>query len=69
MRCGWVVVLLVFLAGCGGARKAVRLEVGQGRTVLHVPRGDPAAVELDEDVFKEAVATLGQEARTSARPL
>jgi hypothetical protein len=69
MRCGWVVLWLVLLAGCGGARKAVRLETGQGPSGRYVPRMGHAPVELGADAFEEVAATLGQEVRPSRRPL
>ncbi|MFY2558191.1 AHH domain-containing protein [Corallococcus terminator] len=61
-------LLLVGLTGCASGR-VVRLETGQGPPVIFTPHGGEAGpVELERREFKEAVARLAREIRTSANP-
>lgn len=62
-------LLLVMLAGCSSATRAVRLDTGWGKPINFTPRfGDAGPVELDEDDFEEAVAKLGRDVPRSAQP-
>ncbi len=62
-------LLLVMLAGCSSATRAVRLDTGWGHPITFTPRaGDTELVELDEDDFEEAVAKLGRDVPRSAQP-
>lgn len=67
----WLFLLMwVVLPGCSGTTKVVRLDMGRGSPVVHVPRSGRAAqpVELDEGEVKEAVARLARTLRPSQRP-
>ncbi len=62
-------LLLVMLAGCSSATRAVRLDTGWGKPIIFTPRSGAAEpVELDEDDFKEAVTKLGRDVPQSAQP-
>ncbi|WP_346728592.1 hypothetical protein [Corallococcus exiguus] len=64
----WAVVVLLVLLGTGcSATRGVRLKTGQGAPVVHVPRAEVEPVELDGDVFTEAVRTLAEDAPVSPR--
>ncbi|NTX02487.1 AHH domain-containing protein [Myxococcus sp. CA040A] len=61
-------LLLVGLTGCASGR-LVRLETGQGPSVVFTPHsGDAGPVELERREFKEAVARLAREIRPSVNP-
>jgi hypothetical protein len=61
-------LLLVPLVGCSTAARTVRLDTGEGRPIVHVPRGDVALVELNEGEFQVAVVDLARSKRPPARP-
>ncbi|RKG99749.1 AHH domain-containing protein [Corallococcus carmarthensis] len=62
-------LLLVMLAGCSSATRAVRLDTGRGKPITFTSRaGDARPVELDEDDFEETVAKLGQDVLRSTEP-
>jgi hypothetical protein len=66
----WAVLLLfLFLVGCSGPTKLVRLDTGKGDPIIHVPRRHVEPVDLDEDAFKAAVAEHILTVRPDARPL
>lgn len=67
---GWLPLLLVvLLSGCGGARRVVRLDTGQGAPRVYTPRtADAEPVEVDEDDFKEAVSALARDVRPPSLP-
>jgi hypothetical protein len=64
-------VLLLFgcLVGCSSPAKVVRLDTGQGKPLVHVPRRDVEPVALDDDEFHEAVAKHARTVPTSEQPL
>jgi hypothetical protein len=65
----WVPLCLVLLAGCSGVSKNVRLDTGQGRPIVFMPRtANAGPIALDEDDFEQAVSGLARQVRLSARP-
>ncbi|KFE63729.1 hypothetical protein [Hyalangium minutum] len=65
----WAVVLLfASLVGCTPT-KVVRLDTGQGRPIIHVPRRDLGPVEVSQEKFKEAVAEHSPSVPAVERPL
>ena len=62
-------LLLVALAGCGAASRAVRLETGEGKVLVVTPRGGEPPVQLREGEFKASLAELVREVRPAAHPL
>ncbi|NVJ21871.1 AHH domain-containing protein [Myxococcus sp. AM011] len=66
---GLLPLLLLMVVGCGGASRTVRLETVSGEPITFTPRPhDVAVVELDEDDFTKAIASLGRDVRRSAQP-
>lgn len=66
---GSILLLLMMLAGCGGATKSVRLHTGRGEPIILTPRsGNDAPVELDDEDFVEALEALARSMRPSTRP-
>jgi hypothetical protein len=64
-----VVLLLMLVTGCGGASRVVRLDTGQGESIVLIPRSaDAKPVELGEDDFQKAASKLARDVRTPARP-
>jgi hypothetical protein len=53
MKLGWTAALLVLLAGCAPASRAVRLDTGQADTLLFTPRSGAAPVTLNGEAFKD----------------
>nr|WP_239014069.1 hypothetical protein [Archangium violaceum] len=68
MKLGWTAALLVLLAGCGTASRAVLLDTGQADTLVFTPRTGARPVNLNGDEFKEAVAKRAWEVQPSTRP-
>ncbi|WP_426754825.1 AHH domain-containing protein [Myxococcus sp. Y35] len=72
MRAHAVIWLALALAvtGCSTTR-VVRLDMGDGPPVVHMPFTETGAgpVELDEDEFEEAVVVLARDIRPFANPL
>ena len=64
-----VVLVLVALAGCSTAARTVRLDIGQGTPLVHIPRGGDEPVELKKDEFERALGELARDVRPSSRPL
>ncbi len=65
----WAIVLLfASLAGCTPT-KVVRLDTGQGRSSVHVPRRDVEPVEVSREQFKQAVAKHTPSVPVVERPL
>lgn len=66
-------LLLVGLVGCGGARRVVRLDTGDGAPFVHSPREaqgfEPAEAAVGEDAFKQAMVNLARDVRPFAHPL
>jgi hypothetical protein len=62
-------VLLVLLAGCSSATRAVRLETGQGPARVHTPRTGQKPVKLRKGAFKVALAQQAQDVKPAAHPL
>jgi len=60
---------LALLAACSAPSQVLQVETEQQRTVIHVPGGGRAPVELDKAAFQAAVATWAPEVRTSPQPL
>ncbi len=66
----WTVPLLLsLLVGCSAPLKVVRLDVGDGTPLVHVPRAREQPVEVDDDDFEEAVAKHAAAVRSAERPL
>ncbi len=61
-------VLMALLIGCGPASRVVRLDIGRTDTLVFTPPSGAESVKLEDDEFKEAVATLARDARPLARP-
>ncbi|MDC0710277.1 restriction endonuclease fold toxin 5 domain-containing protein [Stigmatella sp. ncwal1] len=65
-----VVLLFVFLSGCGTAtRSVVRLDTGQGDPLVHTPRRDVEPTAVNEKEFKKAVAQQAPSVPDVERPL
>ncbi|HYO51454.1 hypothetical protein [Archangium sp.] len=69
MRTGWMAVLLLILVGCGSTTRVVRLDTGQGKPLVHHPRGGQEPVKLREDEFTQGLAEAARDVRPSSRPL
>src|SRR5690349_1814789 len=66
----WLVLLLVAsLAGCSTPTKVVRLDTGQGKPSVHVPRRHVEPVAVSEKEFKKAVAQHAPSVPPVERPL
>nr|WP_239470188.1 hypothetical protein [Archangium violaceum] len=66
----WVVLLLVAsLAACSTPTKVVRLDTGQGKPSVHVPRRHVEPVEVSQEEFKQAVAKHAPSVPVVERPL
>lgn len=50
-------ILLVSLSGCGTAARSVRLDTGQGKSLVHTPRGGGAPVELRTEKLARELTT------------
>ncbi|AKF84452.1 hypothetical protein MFUL124B02_42970 [Myxococcus fulvus 124B02] len=64
---------LFLVAGCSTTR-SVRLELGSGESIHHLPveeddEEETGPVELDEDTFQEAMTRLARDVRPFAHPL
>jgi hypothetical protein len=65
----WVPLLVVLLAGCGGASRVVRLDTHEGERIVFTPRiGEADPVELAEGDFAQAVSKLARDVRPTTRP-
>ncbi len=64
-----ILLLLSFLIGCSTPTKGVRLEMGEGKPLVHVPRRAVDPVGVDDDHFEEAVAMHARTIRPPERPL
>jgi hypothetical protein len=63
-----VLLLLVLLSACGASR-VVRLEMGQGQTLIRIPRtGESRPVEWEEAEFTKAMAQEVWQQKPSAHP-
>ena len=62
-------LLLVPLAGCGNASRAVRLDTGEGKVLVVSPRGGDSPVQLRTGEFKASLAELGRDVRPASNPL
>ncbi|MGZ3458997.1 MAG: hypothetical protein ACXU86_10900 [Archangium sp.] len=71
MKQSWMVVLLllVLLVGCGTTARVVRLDTGQGKLLVHTPRGGHDSVKLREGEFQESMTELVRGVRPGSRPL
>jgi hypothetical protein len=70
MKPRWAAPLLLLLlaTGCATAR-VVRLDTGRGEPIVFTPRTDETEpVEVEEDEFQEAVASLSRSVRPPANP-
>ncbi|HYO55599.1 hypothetical protein [Archangium sp.] len=66
----WVILLLVAsLTGCSTPTKVIRLDTGQGKPSVHVPRRHVEPVEVSQEEFKQAVAKHAPSVPVVARPL
>ena len=66
----WVVLLLVAsLTACSTPTKVVRLDTGQGKPSVHVPRRHVEPVEVSQEEFKQAVAKHAPSVPVVERPL
>jgi uncharacterized protein YciI len=61
-------MLMVLLVGCGTASRVVRLDTGRTDPLVFTPPSGAEPVEVDDDAFEEAVATLARDVRPPARP-
>ncbi|WP_249346733.1 SitA5 family polymorphic toxin [Corallococcus exiguus] len=69
MRIHWSLpLLLLAIAGCGGASLTVRLDTGGGTSVRLHPRAKDAPVRVDTDDFVRAVANLTRSVKPSRQP-
>ncbi|WP_395834941.1 hypothetical protein [Archangium violaceum] len=68
MNLYFTTTLMVLLVGCGTASRVVRLDTGRDAPIVFAPHNDSVPVELDDDEFEEAVATLARDTRPPARP-
>src|SRR6218665_1763066 len=68
MKRVWTAALLVLLAGCATASRAVHLDTGQADTRVFTPRSGADPVKLNGDEFKETVAKRAREAQPSSWP-
>jgi hypothetical protein len=67
-RLGGVVVLMALSISCSTTR-GVRLDTGQGKSLIHLPRADEAVpVELAEEEFTKAIAKEVRQKRPSVNP-
>jgi hypothetical protein len=64
-----VALLVVMLVGCGTAARSVRLETGQGKTLVHTPRSGQAPVRLGKDEFNGTMTELVRDVRPNSNPL
>jgi hypothetical protein len=62
-------LLALLLIACSGSTHVLRVESERAQPVVHVPRGDRAAVEVDEDTFAGAFLPLVLSAPPSSQPL
>lgn len=72
MRAQWALWLWLLLVGAGcSTSRVVRLDTGSGTPLVHSPftEDDSGPVELDDDEFEEAIATLARDVRPFAHPL
>ena len=68
MKRVWTAALLVLLAGCATASRAVHLDTGQADTRVFTPRSGADPVKLNGDEFKETVAKRAREVQPSSWP-
>jgi hypothetical protein len=63
-------LFLVLLVGCSSIPRVPRVEdIGQGRTVVHLPRtADLQPVTLEQEEFQQAMRRLAREVRLSGTP-
>jgi hypothetical protein len=69
MRCGWITLLLLVLAGCGTTGKIVRLKMGHEASTVFTSQNSGEQVELEKREFEAALLELVQDVRPSAHPL
>ncbi|MDC0710367.1 HNH endonuclease signature motif containing protein [Stigmatella sp. ncwal1] len=68
MKLCCIPVLMVLLAGCGTASRAVHLDTGHSNAIVFTPRSGAESVTLDDDEFERTMAKLARDARSSSRP-
>ncbi|WP_225408332.1 restriction endonuclease fold toxin 5 domain-containing protein [Stigmatella hybrida] len=64
-----VLVLCVFFVACSATTKAVHLDTGQDKRIVHVPRLGVAPVKVGFTAFQETVAEHGRRVAPTERPL
>jgi hypothetical protein len=62
-------LFLVLLVGCSSSTPFLRVEADEDSSVVHIPRGYRAPVELDEGAFMGAVAKLAPQVPLFSEPL
>jgi hypothetical protein len=66
----WAALLLFsLLVGCSATTQVVRLDIGQGEPLVHVPRGDVEPVEVRDDDFDKTVTKHAVALPAPERPL
>lgn len=69
VTCRAMAAFLVMATACGSSSRFVRLDTGDGKPRVHVPRRDEAGpVVIDGSAFHEAMASLARQVRPTSRP-
>jgi hypothetical protein len=62
-------LLLTLLAACSGNQRFVRLDTGEGETIVHTPRtSEVEPVKLEGEEFRESLKLLALQVRLTASP-
>jgi len=69
VKSGLSSLLVALLVGCTGPAQVLRVEMQQNGPAVHVPRGERAPVELDEESFQESFAAQAPGVGLSPQPL
>jgi hypothetical protein len=64
-----VFLALMTLSGCASTTHSVRLDTGQGTSLVHTPRSGQEPVRLREDELQQALTWLIRDVRPSSQPL
>jgi hypothetical protein len=68
LPCQLIPLLLVLLAGCSSATRAVRLNAGRAEPIVFTQLSSAEPVEVDDDAFEQATSEMAREVRISTRP-